>query len=158
MKEVLPSLQVFLNLSHLPFILRLSNMAEQQVGSHYADVRNDPNEEPAMSMMEAIGMLMTMCQDPLVKKNGSGADYVETQHHDTYDFIKPGQFDLEGRSVFITGASKGIGRAYACAYAKAGASLIGIGARSALGEVEKGDTGGSEECRKAGAESVGSQA
>ena len=37
-----------------------------------------------------------------------------------------------GKSVFITGASKGIGRATSLAYAKAGASKIGLGARSSF--------------------------
>ena len=37
----------------------------------------------------------------------------------------------------MTGASKGIGRATAIAYAKAGAAAIGLGARSDLAQVEK---------------------
>jgi NAD(P)-dependent dehydrogenase (short-subunit alcohol dehydrogenase family) len=39
--------------------------------------------------------------------------------------------------VFLTGASRGIGKAMAMAYAKAGASVIGIAARSDLDEVKK---------------------
>ncbi len=39
--------------------------------------------------------------------------------------------------MFITGASKGIGRATAISYAKAGASAIAIGARSDLKSLEQ---------------------
>jgi NAD(P)-dependent dehydrogenase (short-subunit alcohol dehydrogenase family) len=37
--------------------------------------------------------------------------------------------------VFITGASKGVGRATAISYAKAGASFIDLGARSSFGSL-----------------------
>jgi NAD(P)-dependent dehydrogenase (short-subunit alcohol dehydrogenase family) len=46
------------------------------------------------------------------------------------------QWDFQGRAVFISGASRGLGRAFALAYAKAGASYIGIGARSSLDQVK----------------------
>ncbi|KAK5114713.1 hypothetical protein LTR62_002287 [Meristemomyces frigidus] len=62
----------------------------------------------------------------------SGTDFVPTLHNDTYDFIKPEQFDLKDRAVLITGASKGIGRATAISFARAGASKIAVGARSSL--------------------------
>lgn len=88
-------------------------------------------------MTDVIVEVMTMCQDPLAKKNGSGGDYVDTLHNDTYEFINPKQFDLSGRAVFITGASRGLGKATALSYAKAGASYIGMGARSSLDEAEK---------------------
>jgi NAD(P)-dependent dehydrogenase (short-subunit alcohol dehydrogenase family) len=39
---------------------------------------------------------------------------------------------LAGRAVFITGGSRGLGQAFAVAYAKAGVSHIGLGARSSL--------------------------
>lgn len=88
--------------------------------------------------MEALlAALLAMGHDPLSKKNSTGADYVETLHHDTYDFINPQQFNLQRRSVFITGASKGIGRATAISYAKAGVSNIGIGARSEMEGVKR---------------------
>jgi NAD(P)-dependent dehydrogenase (short-subunit alcohol dehydrogenase family) len=58
-------------------------------------------------------------------------------HHDTYPAINPEtKSDLKGRAVFITGASKGIGRVTAISYAKAGASQIAIAARSNLSDVE----------------------
>lgn len=68
----------------------------------------------------------------------SGKFFTPTHHHDTYPLISPLQSSLPpGFKVFITGASKGIGRATALAYAKAGASAIGLGARSNLSDVEK---------------------
>lgn len=69
---------------------------------------------------------------PGSKLLASGADFTPTIHSDTYDYIKPEQFDLSGRAVVVTGASKGIGRGTALSFAKAGASFIGIGARSSL--------------------------
>ena len=92
---------------------------------------------PTKSMMEVVGEYMAMGYDPLSKKNSTGMDYISTMYHDTYDFINPEQFDLKGHAVFITGASRGLGRAFAISYAKAGASYIGIGARSPLDKVEK---------------------
>lgn len=92
---------------------------------------------PTKTMQEVFAEVMAMGYDPLSKKNSTGADYVSTARHDTYDFINPQQFDLDGRAVFVTGASRGLGRAFAISYAKAGASCIGIGARSSLDEVEE---------------------
>lgn len=63
--------------------------------------------------------------------------FTKTSHTDTYDFISPTKADLSGRSVFISGASKGIGRATALSYAAAGCSKIAIGARSDLSSLEK---------------------
>lgn len=58
-------------------------------------------------------------------------------HHDTYPAIDSAiKSDLKGRTVFISGASKGIGRSTAISYAKAGASQIAIAARSDLSDVE----------------------
>jgi NAD(P)-dependent dehydrogenase (short-subunit alcohol dehydrogenase family) len=53
-------------------------------------------------------------------------------HHDTYPEIDPIKSDCAGKYVMITGASKGIGKATAISYAKAGASHIAIAARSSL--------------------------
>ena len=67
----------------------------------------------------------------------AGRYFVSTIRHDTYPAIDPSKASLEGQHILITGASKGIGRATATAYAKAGASAIALGARSDLSEVEK---------------------
>jgi hypothetical protein len=56
---------------------------------------------------------------------------------DTYDFVKPEQFDLSTRRVLVTSASKGLGKANAISFARAGASEIAIAARSGLEDVEK---------------------
>jgi NAD(P)-dependent dehydrogenase (short-subunit alcohol dehydrogenase family) len=53
-------------------------------------------------------------------------------HHDTYPFIDPTKADLSSKSVFITGASKGIGKATAISFAKAGCRRIAIAARTPL--------------------------
>ncbi|KAI1647534.1 putative oxidoreductase [Daldinia loculata] len=60
------------------------------------------------------------------------ASFINTRYTDTYEYISPKKLDLSGKSVFITGASKGVGRETALSYAKAGASGIIIGARSDL--------------------------
>lgn len=57
-------------------------------------------------------------------------------HNDTYPAIDPTTFDLSGKVVFISGGSRGLGRAMALAFAKAGASSIAVGARSDLEALE----------------------
>ncbi|KAI1380462.1 NAD(P)-binding protein [Hypoxylon crocopeplum] len=74
-------------------------------------------------------------------------NFTKTLHHDTYEFISPKRVDVYGKSVFITGASKGIGRETALSFAKAGCDKIAIGARSDLSSVV-GDI--KEAARKAG--------
>ncbi|KAF2718214.1 putative 2-(R)-hydroxypropyl-CoM dehydrogenase [Polychaeton citri CBS 116435] len=66
-------------------------------------------------------------------------DYTVTKtvHGDTYAAIDPTQHSLSGKAVFISGASKGIGRQIALSFAQAGASFIAIGARSSMEDVEK---------------------
>ena len=66
-------------------------------------------------------------------------DYTVTKvvHSDTYSDIDPSKADLSGKAVFVSGASRGLGKAIALSFAKAGASYIAIGARSGLAEVEK---------------------
>src|SRR3569833_1178667 len=64
------------------------------------------------------------------------AKFVNT-HNDTYPSISPEKANLSGKSVLITGASKGIGKATACRFAAAGCSRIAIAARSSLSEVEE---------------------
>jgi len=56
-------------------------------------------------------------------------------HSDTYPFIDPLKGNLAGKSVLITGASKGIGRATAISFVRAGCSKIALAARSPLSEV-----------------------
>jgi NAD(P)-dependent dehydrogenase (short-subunit alcohol dehydrogenase family) len=77
-----------------------------------------------------------MSTNPKSKLQSSGADFTPTMHNDTYDYIRPEQFDMKNRAVFITGASRGIGKAAAISYAKAGASQIAIAARTDIEEVE----------------------
>ncbi|KAB8274363.1 hypothetical protein BDV30DRAFT_248544 [Aspergillus minisclerotigenes] len=61
-----------------------------------------------------------------------GVYFTPTRHSDTYPAVDPRKCDLSGKYVFITGAPKGIGRATALSYAKAGCAGIGIGARTDL--------------------------
>ena len=58
-------------------------------------------------------------------------------HSDTYPAISPVTSNPSNKTVFITGASKGIGRAITISFARAGASRIAIGARSDLSDVVK---------------------
>lgn len=68
----------------------------------------------------------------------SGFHFTSSTHTDTYPAIEPAtKSDLTGKYVFVTGASKGVGRATAIGYAKAGAAAIGLGARSQLSSLEK---------------------
>ncbi|KAM0329298.1 hypothetical protein ACHAQA_004603 [Verticillium albo-atrum] len=55
-----------------------------------------------------------------------------TIHHDAYPEIHPRHAPHAGKSVLITGASQGLGRAIAIGYARAGASRIALAARSDL--------------------------
>lgn len=66
-------------------------------------------------------------------------DYTMTKqiHNDRNAEIDPLKSDLSGKTVFISGASRGIGGATAVSFAKAGASQIAIAARSDLTAVEK---------------------
>ncbi|KAK9328512.1 hypothetical protein V1520DRAFT_345886 [Lipomyces starkeyi] len=76
----------------------------------------------------------------------TGSQFTSTTHHDTYPAIDPKtKSDQRGRAVLITGASKGIGRATAVSFAKAGATAIVIAARSNLDDVEKDVLAAAEE-------------
>jgi NAD(P)-dependent dehydrogenase (short-subunit alcohol dehydrogenase family) len=78
-----------------------------------------------------------MSQAPNIQKQSTGLDFTSTIRNDTYEFIKPEQFDLTDRVILITGASKGLGKDNAISFARAGASKIAIAARSGLEDVEK---------------------
>lgn len=62
------------------------------------------------------------------------ATFVKQDRHDTYPFIAPKGGELSGKTILITGASRGIGLAIAISCAKAGAKRIAIAARSSLDE------------------------
>ena len=59
------------------------------------------------------------------------------RHNDTYPAIDPlTKSNLDGKTVLVTGASKGIGSVIAIAYAKAGAANIALAARSSVDPTE----------------------
>jgi NAD(P)-dependent dehydrogenase (short-subunit alcohol dehydrogenase family) len=64
-------------------------------------------------------------------------DMTATIHSDTYPAIDPTKADLTGKAVFVTGGSRGLGRAMVLSFAQAGASYIAVGARSDLSQVAK---------------------
>ena len=76
-------------------------------------------------------------QDPSLRDTNwpAVASYVSTRK-DTYPFINSAKADLTGKSVLITGASKGIGKATAISFATAGCSKILLVARSDMADVE----------------------
>lgn len=63
--------------------------------------------------------------------------FVPTYRTDAYPAIDSSKADMSGKRVFITGATHGIGRATAISYAKAGVSVIALGARSSFGSIEE---------------------
>ena len=65
-----------------------------------------------------------------------GASLTATSHHDTYDFIKPSQFDLKGKVAVVSGASYGIGRTIAVSLTQARISGIVLLARGSLADTE----------------------
>ncbi|KAI1460465.1 NAD(P)-binding protein [Annulohypoxylon moriforme] len=64
-------------------------------------------------------------------------DVTSVVHSDTYPAIDSAKANFNGKAVFVSGASRGLGRAMAISFAKAGASMIAIGARSDLSTTEK---------------------
>ncbi|KAL4926720.1 SDR family oxidoreductase [Aspergillus undulatus] len=70
--------------------------------------------------------------------HGPGDYEVTTRvHNDTYPEIDPRLLNLRGKSVFITGGSRGLGRSMALSFARAGVSRIAVGARSLLDGLAK---------------------
>lgn len=63
-------------------------------------------------------------------------NFTPTIHQDAYPSIDPTKADLAGKYVLITGASRGMGKAMAISYAKAGATGIALSARSSLDAVK----------------------
>ena len=125
-------------LSHLVLLPSLINFYQKTIMAEQGKPNGSPGTgtQQMKSMQEVLGEILAMGYDPNSKKNSSGFDYISQLRNDTYEFIDPKQFDLKGRAVFITGASRGIGKALAVSHAKAGAGYIGIGARSSLDKVE----------------------
>ncbi|KAI0521309.1 putative short-chain type dehydrogenase [Xylaria bambusicola] len=66
-------------------------------------------------------------------------DYDTTSviHSDTYPAIDSAKSDLSGKAVFISGATRGIGRGISVSFAKAGASMIAIGGRADLSDTSQ---------------------
>ncbi|KAJ5506355.1 Short-chain dehydrogenase/reductase SDR [Penicillium expansum] len=65
----------------------------------------------------------------------TGSSFTSRSHHDTYPAIDPTKQDLSSKYIFITGASKGIGRETALSYVRAGCAGIAVGARTNLTEL-----------------------
>jgi NAD(P)-dependent dehydrogenase (short-subunit alcohol dehydrogenase family) len=63
-------------------------------------------------------------------------DVTKTVHNDTYSAINPAKQDLSGKSVFVGGGSRGIGKAIVLAFARAGPSQLAVGARSDVAHLE----------------------
>lgn len=64
-----------------------------------------------------------------------GVTFTSTLRNDSYPAIDPTNLNLQGKYVFLSGASKGIGRAAAISFVKAGVAAIAIAARSNLSSV-----------------------
>ncbi|KAF2091491.1 NAD-P-binding protein [Saccharata proteae CBS 121410] len=73
-----------------------------------------------------------MSQQPNTTVSSAGLDFTPTIHHDTYPLISPSKTTHATRRVLITGASKGIGRATALSFARAGCGSLALAARTSL--------------------------
>lgn len=69
--------------------------------------------------------------------SGLGFNFTSTLRSDTYPAIDPNKLDLSGKHVFLSGASKGVGRAAAFSFVKAGVAAIAIAARSDLSALKQ---------------------
>ncbi|ERF72992.1 hypothetical protein EPUS_08849 [Endocarpon pusillum Z07020] len=74
---------------------------------------------------------------PNILEGPGDYEVTSTIHNDTYPAIHPANVSFAGKAVFITGGSKGLGRAMALSFAKAGASYIAVGARSDMSQLAK---------------------
>ena len=70
-------------------------------------------------------------------------------HNDTYPAIDPTKVDLSGKIVFISGGSRGLGRAMALSFAKAGAACIAVGARSDMSSLANDIRSAAESAQRA---------
>ena len=69
---------------------------------------------------------------------GAGIDFTSTIHQHTYPAISPATAsNLDSRSVLITGAANGIGRALAISFARAGASQIAVADKAAFNGLDQ---------------------
>ncbi|KAF7523841.1 hypothetical protein PCG10_006369 [Penicillium crustosum] len=68
----------------------------------------------------------------MAQADHTGINFTSRSHHDTYPAIDPTKRDLSSKYIFITGASKGIGRETALSYSRAGCAGIAVGARTNL--------------------------
>ncbi|KAI6749492.1 hypothetical protein HG530_014906 [Fusarium avenaceum] len=57
-------------------------------------------------------------------------DVTSVVHSDTYPAIDPTKFNLKGKTILVTGSSRGFGRAMCVAFARAGAAQIVLASRS----------------------------
>lgn len=67
----------------------------------------------------------------------SGTTFLPSNRHDTYPAIDPRKADLSDKVILITGASKGVGKAIALAFAQSGARGLVLLARSSLAPVQE---------------------
>ena len=68
----------------------------------------------------------------------AGVDFTPTVHRDTYPAISSATASkLDGRSVLITGAANGVGRALAISFAKAGASQIAVADKATFNDLDQ---------------------
>ncbi|KAL5333386.1 hypothetical protein BJX70DRAFT_406232 [Aspergillus crustosus] len=72
---------------------------------------------------------------PNILEGPGDYDVTTTIHNDTYPAIDPTKVSLKGKAVFVSGASRGMGREMVLSFARGGASYIAAGARSDLSQL-----------------------